>query len=190
MREEQEELYLIPYRQAAGSTAGTPSARSLARCADEQAVAEEFRLRSGQKMSAAGAGRRDIDFGRAGDWTGSAGRAGSGHRVFSLSLRREYPSGVRYGARGLPEWESAAQLCYAAVRSPRWESCRRSPSVLPGQRLGWQKMCIRNCGVKAALSTLILSPPGGGKTTLLRDLDPLFIKGSQTHPALRAGSGG
>ena len=100
MREEQEELYLIPYRQAAEVLPEHLRRAVLARCADEQAVAEEFRLRSAEDV-AAGAGRRDIDFGRAGDWTGSAGRAGSGHRVFSLSLRREYPSGVRYGARGL-----------------------------------------------------------------------------------------
>ena len=54
MREEQEELYLIPYRQAAEVLPEHLRRAALARCADEQAVAEEFRLRSGQKMSLLG----------------------------------------------------------------------------------------------------------------------------------------
>ena len=54
MREEQEELYLIPYRQAAEVLPEHLRRAALARCADEQAVAEEFRLRSGQKMSRRG----------------------------------------------------------------------------------------------------------------------------------------
>ena len=88
MREEQEELYLIPYRQAAEVLPEHLRRAALARCADEQAVAEELRLRSGQKMSLLGPeGETSI----------------SEEPVTGQDLQAVLdPSGVRYGARGLP----------------------------------------------------------------------------------------
>lgn len=134
-----------------GSVAGAPSACGVGTAVRmnrrSRGVSAAFRAED----VAVGADRRVADFSRAGHRTGSAGRTGPGHRVFSLSLCREYPAGVCHGARGLPGWGSAAQLYCVAARLPQWESCRRSLSALPGQRLGRQKVCIRNYGATAAL---------------------------------------
>ena len=96
MREEQEELYLIPYRQAAEVLPEHLRRAALARCADEQAVAEEFRLRSGQKMSLLGPEGE----------TSISEEPVTGQDLQAVLDRATefsaYPSGVRYGARGLP----------------------------------------------------------------------------------------
>ena len=185
MREEQEELYLIPYRQAAEVLPEHLRRAALARCADEQAVAEEFRLRSGQKMSLLGPeGETSIS---AEPVTGQDLQAVldratefSAYRCAG-SIRQGYVT-VRGGCR--------VGICGTAVlRGGEIATVGELSSLsilIARAALGGAKDVYPKLGSEGSFeSTLILSPPGGGKTTLLRDLIRCLSKGSQTHPALR-----
>ena len=185
MREEQEELYLIPYRQAAEVLPEHLRRAALARCADEQAVAEEFRLRSGQKMSLLGPeGETSISeepvtgqdlqavLDRATEF--SAFRCAVSFREGYVSVR----GGCRVGICGTAvlrggEIATVGELSSLSIRIAR-AALGVAKDVYPKL---WSEGSFE--------STLILSPPGGGKTTLLRDLIRCLSKGSQTHPALR-----
>ena len=185
MREEQEELYLIPYRQAAEVLPEHLRRAALARCADEQAVAEEFRLRSGQKMSLLGPeGETSIS---AEPVTGQDLQAVldratefSAYRCAG-SIRQGYVTvrgGCRVGICGTAvlrggEIATVGELSSLSIRIAR-AAFGVAKDVYPKL---WSEGSFE--------STLILSPPGGGKTTLLRDLIRCLSKGSQTHPALR-----
>ena len=185
MREEQEELYLIPYRQAAEVLPEHLQRAALARCADEQAVAEEFRLRSGQKMSLLGPeGETSIS---AEPVTGQDLQAVldratefSAYRCAG-SIRQGYVTvrgGCRVGICGTAvlrggEIATVGELSSLSIRIAR-AAFGVAKDVYPKL---WSEGSFE--------STLILSPPGGGKTTLLRDLIRCLSKGSQTHPALR-----
>ena len=185
MREEQEELYLIPYRQAAEVLPEHLRRAALARCADEQAVAEEFRLRSGQKMSLLGPeGETSIS---AEPVTGQDLQAVldratefSAYRCAG-SIRQGYVTvrgGCRVGICGTGvlrggEIATVGELSSLSIRIAR-AAFGVAKDVYPKL---WSEGSFE--------STLILSPPGGGKTTLLRDLIRCLSKGSQTHPALR-----
>ena len=185
MREEQEELYLIPYRQAAEVLPEHLRRAALARCADEQAVAEEFRLRSGQKMSLLGPeGETSIS---AEPVTGQDLQAVldratefSAYRCAG-SIRQGYVTvrgGCRVGICGTAvlrggEIATVGELSSLSIRIAR-AALGVAKDVYPKL---WSEGSFE--------STLILSPPGGGKTTLLRDLIRCLSKGSQTHPALR-----
>ncbi len=125
-------------------------------------TAREFRLRLGRRPAVTGE-RGEIAF--------SADRVSSAHlrRVLELAtmaspyaaeecLKRGFvtaPGGVRVGLCGLSFSGKAAGsgLSSAGIRIPR-------------QVNG----CSQGLRVDPFCSTLILSPPGGGKTTLLRDL--------------------
>lgn len=185
MREEQEELYLIPYRQAAEVLPEHLRRAALARCADEQAVAEEFRLRSGQKMSLLGSeGETSISeepvtgqdlqavLDRATEF--SAYRCAGSIRQGYVTVR----GGCRVGICGTAvlrggEIATVGELSSLSIRIAR-AALGVAKDVYPKL---WSEGSFE--------STLILSPPGGGKTTLLRDLIRCLSKGSQTHPALR-----
>ena len=185
MREEQEELYLIPYRQAAEVLPEHLRRAALARCADEQAVAEEFRLRSGQKMSLLGPeGETSISeepvtgqdlqavLDRATEF--SAYRCAGSIRQGYVTVR----GGCRVGICGTAvlrggEIATVGELSSLSIRIAR-AALGVAKDVYPKL---WSEGSFE--------STLILSPPGGGKTTLLRDLIRCLSKGSQTHPALR-----
>ena len=185
MREEQEELYLIPYRQAAEVLPEHLRRAALARCADEQAVAEEFRLRSGQKMSLLGPeGEPSISeepvtgqdlqavLDRATEF--SAYRCAGSIRQGYVTVR----GGCRVGICGTAvlrggEIATVGELSSLSIRIAR-AALGVAKDVYPKL---WSEGSFE--------STLILSPPGGGKTTLLRDLIRCLSKGSQTHPALR-----
>ena len=185
MREEQEELYLIPYRQAAEVLPEHLRRAALARCADEQAVAEEFRLRSGQKMSLLGPeGETSISeepvtgqdlqavLDRATEF--SAYRCAGSIRQGYVTVR----GGCRVGICGTAvlrggEIATVGELSSLSIRIAR-AARGVAKDVYPKL---WSEGSFE--------STLILSPPGGGKTTLLRDLIRCLSKGSQTHPALR-----
>ena len=186
MREEQEELYLIPYRQAAEVLPEHLRRAALARCADEQAVAEELRLRSGQKMSLLGPeGETSISeepvtgqdlqavLDRATEF--SAYRCAGSIRQGYVTVR----GGCRVGICGTAvlrggEIATVGELSSLSIRIAR-AALGVAKDVYPKL---WSEGSFE--------STLILSPPGGGKTTLLRDLIRCLSKGSQTHPALRA----
>ena len=183
MREEQEELYLIPYRQAAEVLPEHLRRAALARC--EQAVAEEFRLRSGQKMSLLGPeGETSISeepvtgqdlqavLDRATEF--SAYRCAGSIRQGYVTVR----GGCRVGICGTAvlrggEIATVGELSSLSIRIAR-AALGVAKDVYPKL---WSEGSFE--------STLILSPPGGGKTTLLRDLIRCLSKGSQTHPALR-----
>ena len=185
MREEQEELSLIPYRQAAEVLPEHLRRAALARCADEQAVAEEFRLRSGQKMSLLGPeGETSISeepvtgqdlqdvLDRATEF--SAYRCAGSIRQGYVTVR----GGCRVGICGTAvlrggEIATVGELSSLSIRIAR-AALGVAKDVYPKL---WSEGSFE--------STLILSPPGGGKTTLLRDLIRCLSKGSQTHPALR-----
>ena len=185
MREEQKELYLIPYRQAAEILPEHLRRAALARCADEQAVAEEFRLRSGQKMSLLGPeGETSISeepvtgqdlqavLDRATEF--SAYRCAGSIRQGYVTVR----GGCRVGICGTAvlrggEIATVGELSSLSIRIAR-AALGVAKDVYPKL---WSEGSFE--------STLILSPPGGGKTTLLRDLIRCLSKGSQTHPALR-----
>ena len=185
MREEQEELYLIPYRQAAEVLPEHLRRAALARCADEQAVAEEFRLRSGQKMSLLGPeGETSISeepvtgqdlqavLDRATEF--SAYRCAGSIRQGYVTVR----GGCRVGICGTAvlrggEIATVGELSSLSIRIAR-AALGVAKDVYPKL---WSEGSFE--------STLILSPPGGGKTTLLRVLIRCLSKGSQTHPALR-----
>ena len=185
MREEQEELYLIPYRQAAEVLPEHLRRAALARCADEQAVAEELRLRSGQKMSLLGPeGETSISeepvtgqdqqavLDRATEF--SAYRCAGSIRQGYVTVR----GGCRVGICGTAvlrggEIATVGELSSLSIRIAR-AALGVAKDVYPKL---WSEGSFE--------STLILSPPGGGKTTLLRDLIRCLSKGSQTHPALR-----
>lgn len=185
MREEQKELYLIPYRKAAEILPEHLRRAALARCADEQAVAEEFRLRSGQKMSLLGPeGETSISeepvtgqdlqavLDRATEF--SAYRCAGSIRQGYVTVR----GGCRVGICGTAvlrggEIATVGELSSLSIRIAR-AALGVAKDVYPKL---WSEGSFE--------STLILSPPGGGKTTLLRDLIRCLSKGSQTHPALR-----
>lgn len=178
-------MYLIPYRQAAEVLPEHLRRAALARCADEQAVAEEFRLRSGQKMSLLGPeGETSISeepvtgqdlqavLDRATEF--SAYRCAGSIRQGYVTVR----GGCRVGICGTAvlrggEIATVGELSSLSIRIAR-AALGVAKDVYPKL---WSEGSFE--------STLILSPPGGGKTTLLRDLIRCLSKGSQTHPALR-----
>ncbi len=185
MREEQEELYLIPYRQAAEVLPEHLRRAALARCADEQAVAEELRLRSGQKMSLLGPeGETSISeepvtgqdlqavLDRATEF--SAYRCAGSIRQGYVTVR----GGCRVGICGTAVLRGGEIATVGELSSL---SIRRARAALGVAKDVYPKLWSEG----SFESTLILSPPGGGKTTLLRDLIRCLSKGSQTHPALR-----
>lgn len=150
-----------------------------------QAVAEEFRLRSGQKMSLLGPeGETSISeepvtgqdlqavLDRATEF--SAYRCAGSIRQGYVTVR----GGCRVGICGTAvlrggEIATVGELSSLSIRIAR-AALGVAKDVYPKL---WSEGSFE--------STLILSPPGGGKTTLLRDLIRCLSKGSQTHPALR-----
>ena len=147
--------------------------------------AEELRLRVGQPLSLLGAigeERLDTEPVCAGDLQTVLDRATefSAYRCAD-SIRRGYVT-VRGGCR--------VGLCGTAVL--------RGGEIATVQELSSVSIRIAKAveGCAASLypqlwnegqfeSTLFIAPPGGGKTTLLRDLIRLLSNGDETHPPLR-----
>lgn len=94
------------------------------------------------------------------------------------TIRQGYitaPGGFRVGICGtaVPENGDIRDVSSLAIRIPRVADGAAEPllpELLEGDRL---------------ISTLILSPPGGGKTTFLRDLVRLLGDGGELVPAMR-----
>lgn len=92
------------------------------------------------------------------------------------SLRQGWltaPGGLRVGACGRMTEAGITELSSLSIRIP-CPRCGAAEPVLPQL---WEEgqLC----------STLLLSPPGGGKTTLLRELVRLLADGGPDRPALR-----
>ncbi len=135
----------------------------------ERAVCEELRLRRGREASALLAGR-EYGLGT-GPVTERDLRAvleaatGASLHAAAQQLRRGYlsaPGGVRVGVCGTAVWgesgmENVREISSLALRVPR---------AVPGCADGiWPALTAGGFA-----SALIVSPPGGGKTTLLREL--------------------
>lgn len=92
------------------------------------------------------------------------------------SLRQGWltaPGGLRLGVCGRMTETGITELSSLSIRIP----CPRSGIAEPVLPQLWEEG--RLC------STLLLSPPGGGKTTLLRELVRLLANGGPDRPALR-----
>lgn len=135
---------------------------------DERDKVEEFRLRVGRPFCAAGSGKRytladavtrdELD-------TLLQRATRSSVHTYMEQIRQGFitvPSGHRLGLCG----ETAAQD--GAVANLRaFSSCNLR---IARQLVGLADGLCRRCYPSGFESTLILAPPGGGKTTLLRDM--------------------
>lgn len=83
------------------------------------------------------------------------------------------PGGLRLGVCGRMTAAGITELSSLSIRIP----CPRCGAAEPVMPRLWEEgqLC----------STLLLSPPGGGKTTLLRELVRLLADGGPDRPALR-----
>ncbi len=154
---------------AAGLLPGALRRAAMALDGDSRAICEELRLRRGRTPTALLAGR---EYGLAAGPVSEAdlravleAATGASLHAAGEQLRRGFlsaPGGVRVGVCGTavmgPDgMEGVRQVSSLALRVPRAvPGC--ADSVWPALTAG------------SFASTLIVSPPGGGKTTLLREL--------------------
>lgn len=92
------------------------------------------------------------------------------------SLRQGWltaPGGLRVGVCGRMTEGGISEISSLAIRIP---------NPRPGAAAGVLPLLLENGQLRSAL---ILSPPGGGKTTLLRELVRLLADGTEYFPALR-----
>lgn len=155
----------------------------------ERTSLEELRLRAGFPMAAAAGGRewvpspwRDLTL-TEGDLRRVVETAGGGsvHAILD-QLRAGYitaPGGVRLGICGEGAVEDGALRSFRTVTS----LAIRIPRAVSGAA---RPLIPRLLEDGRLLSTLILSPPGVGKTTLLRDLIRCLSRG-EGIPPLRVG---
>ena len=157
-----------------------------ARCPpEEQSTAEEFRLRTGYPLSLLGAeGERELPTPPVspGDLQTVLDRAAefSVYRCAS-SIRSGYitvQGGYRIGLCGTVVQRGGEILTIQDLSSMTIRIAKAYPGAADTlyPQL-WDK--------GAFCSTLIIAPPGGGKTTLLRDLIRRLSDGDGAHPALR-----
>lgn len=168
------------YRQAAGLLPAALRQRALALDERETEEVEELRLRIGRPLAlTTPAGERVLtrtqvssaDLEQVVD-------AATDYSPYTAaqSLRQGFlsaPGGLRIGVCGQMTGKGVWDLSSLSIRIPR--ACRGAALPLLPQLLESGRLC----------STLILSPPGGGKTTLLRDLVRLASDGGADLPPLR-----
>lgn len=168
------------FQRAARLLPGVLRQRALALDRQLALETEELRLRSGGPMAlTTPAGERPL-------W-GTTVRPGDLEQVVDAatefsrytaaeSLRQGWltaPGGLRLGVCGRMTEGGVTELSSLSIRIPCPHSSIAEP-ILP-QLLEEGRLC----------STLLLSPPGGGKTTLLRELVRLAADGGPDRPALR-----
>ncbi len=142
---------------------------ALALSREDRDRCEEFRLRRGREMTILLAGR---EYGLGGGQVGESvlravleAATGSSLHAAGEQIRRGFisaPGGVRVGLCGTAVTDGTGMTGLREVSS----LAIRVPRAVPGCADGiWEALTAG--GVR---STLISSPPGGGKTTLLREL--------------------
>lgn len=153
-----------------------PERRALQRLpAGEQRRVEELRLRLGERPTALIFGQ-ERELPGAGPVTGESLRrllelaTGASPYAAGEAVRQGYvtaPGGVRIGLCGLVRPGSQGSWALSGLRS----AALRIPREIRG--------CGESLCAAPFVSTLILSPPGGGKTTLLRDMVRLLSDGGE-----------
>lgn len=173
------------YRDACGLLPEVLRMAALALPETQQARAEELRLRIGRPPAVtlpegeallAGPAVTGADLERVVDRATAHSPYAAGETIRQGFVTAE--GGFRVGLCGtaLPEEggnRGLRDLTSLAVRIPR--ACPGTAEPLLGELRRGDRV----------LSTLILSPPGGGKTTLLRDLVRLLSAGTADHRPLR-----
>lgn len=180
----EQEKSIICYEQAAMALPGRLRRAAMAEPRQRQAQAEEFRLRAGRTMTIL-TGEGEWDTGvpvEPGDIEALCNLATEFSRYAAVeTLRRGFLSlqgGGRVGLCGSAVMKEGGcanlkDFSSAAIRIPR-EVTGIGDALTP--RLFREG---RFC------STVLLSPPGGGKTTLLRDLVRCLSCGTAERPGLR-----
>jgi len=177
-------LSLWRYDEAASVLPGRLRRAALALPAEQRAQAEEFRLRAGQNLTVLLAdGEAEVDAPvEPGDLDALCNQATEFSRYAAVETLRQGYLPLRGGGR--------VGLCGAAVMKDGScsnlknfsSACVRIPHELTGIGAPLVPTLIEDGLFQ---STLILSPPGGGKTTLLRDLIRCLSTGERDRPGLR-----
>lgn len=149
--------------------------RYLENCRRSLAGAEEFRLRTGRPMTALIAGREHV-------LPGEPLREDELFRTLEKATGASLHSAAAEMARGFVACEGLRiGLCGVAVMQSGAVRGFRSYSSLairiPHEARGACDGVYRRMRAEPFVNTLILSPPGGGKTTALRELIRLFADG-------------
>lgn len=149
----------------------------------EKAGTEELRLRVGRPMSVLTQdGEHELnEMVTSGDLDTLCSQATSYSRYASETLREGYVSGAggcRIGFCGTTVQKNG-QITYI-------KNLSSAVIRIAGERRGIAAPLLSELRTETSVNdTLILSPPGGGKTTLLRDLIRLLSDGDLKHPPLR-----
>ncbi|MDY3282629.1 stage III sporulation protein AA [Dysosmobacter sp.] len=180
----EQEKSIICYEQAAMALPGRLRRAAMAEPRQRQAQAEEFRLRAGRTMT--------ILTGE-GEWdTGVPVEQGDLEALCNLATEFSRYAAVETLRRGFLSLQGGGRvgLCGSAVMKEG--SCAnlkdfssaaiRIPREVTGIGDGLAPRLFRE---GRFCSTVILSPPGGGKTTLLRDLIRCLSYGTAERPGLR-----
>lgn len=151
----------------------------------QRADSEELRLRIGRPMSVLTQdGEHELDeIVTSGDLDTLCSQATSYSRYASETLRQGYVTGgggCRIGFCGTAVQKNN-QITYI-------KNLSSAVIRIAGEKRGIAIPLLSELRTETSVhDTLILSPPGGGKTTLLRDLIRLLSDGDSTHPPLRIG---
>lgn len=180
----QKDLNILRYEDAAAILPNRLRKLALALPEEQKAVAEEFRLRAGQPLTVLlPGGELPLDaFVEPEELETLCDLATDFSRYAAAETLREGFLSVRGGFR--------VGLCGTAVMKDGANTNLKSFSSA-AVRIAREQLGIAG-GLAPLLfrdgsfaSTLILSPPGGGKTTLLRDLVRCLSEGGEGHPPQR-----
>lgn len=173
------------YREAASLLPERLQWAALSCPAEQRASAEEFRLRTGQPLSLLGPSGEtalETDAVSAQDLQGILDRA----TEFSVyrsadSIRQGYVTvrgGCRVGLCGTSVLRGGEVVTLQELSSLSIRIARELPGIAA-------ELYPRLWEGERFTSTLLVAPPGAGKTTMLRDLIRCLAEGSAEHPPLR-----